>query len=197
MDWVSFTVTCAVNLVLAPQRGEALAPLVERHNTDFRRSYSRWAEAIYHGKYHYIGEYDLMCLAFLLDLGLYYLGVASQPFKRGVAGLREPVFTTKPSVPFYHLMRTYNRRLARIAQSRRARGVLGKTNHCRRFLFGGYTFAPSSGRPILRALLRWGILELKEGWRSWFRAATANESVPVEGVKIKPAPYAMNPAGNP
>src|SRR6185369_1055647 len=138
-----------------------------------------------------------MCLAFLLDLGLYYIGVASQPFKRGVAGLREPVFTTKPSVPFYHLMRTYNRRFARIAQSRRTRQVLGRTNDCRRFMFGGYTFAPSSGRPVLRALLSWGLLELREGWRSWFRKSAASEAAPVEAVKMKPAPYAMKPAGNP
>jgi len=197
MDWVSFTVTCAVNLVLAQQRGEAVAPLVDRHNTDFRRSYARWAEAIYHGKYQYIGEYDLMCLAFLLDLGLYYIGVASQPFKRGVAGLREPVFTTKPSVPFYHLMRTYNRRFARIAQARRGRGKLARMNHGRRFMFGGYTFAPSSGRPILRALWRWGLLELQEGWRTWFRPGTANESLPVEVAKTKPAVYEMKTVGHP
>ena len=49
-----------------------------------------------------------MRLAFLLDLGLYYFGVASQPFKRGVKGLTEPVFSTPPSTPFFYFMRTYN-----------------------------------------------------------------------------------------
>jgi hypothetical protein len=105
---------------------------------------------------------------------LYYLGVASQPFKRGFKALREPVFSTRPSVPFYHLMRTYNRRFAAMARSRRARGVWGRHNHCHRLMFGGYTFEGSSAKAILRALLAWGWLEFTEGWRSWFepRAST-------------------------
>src|SRR5262249_31948937 len=142
---------------------------------------------IYHGKYEYIGEYDLMRLAFLLDLGLYYLGVASQPYKRGIVGLREPAFTTPPSTPFFYLIRAYNRRFARIAQARRARGALGRRNACRRFMFGGYTFSPASGKPILSALLRWGCLELVEGWRSWFRRQAGTARAP----KAKAIPPAI------
>jgi hypothetical protein len=40
-----------------------------------------------------------------MDLGLYYIGVASQPFKLGTKALADPVFSTAPSVPFYHLMK--------------------------------------------------------------------------------------------
>jgi flavin-dependent dehydrogenase len=168
MDWVAFTVSGTVDLILKHRRGEALTPLLERFNANFSRSYERWAEAIYHGKYEYIGEYDLMRVAFMMDLGLYYLGVASQPFKYGMAGLLAPVFTTHPSIPFYYLMRTYNRRLARLAQRRRARKALHRANHARRFMFGGYTFSPVSARHIGRGLLHWAWLELTEGWRSWF-----------------------------
>jgi flavin-dependent dehydrogenase len=197
MDWVSFTVKRAVDLILAQLRGEALAPLVDRYNADFGCSYDRWFEAIYLGKYHYLGEYDLMRLAFLLDLGLYYLGVASQPFKRGVQGLREPVFMTPRSVPFFHLIRTYNRRFARIAQARRDRRALGRTNDCRRFMFGGYTFASSSCKPVVGALLRWGLLELKEGWRSWFGAKASSEISTAQKAEPKPVCYPIKAAGNP
>jgi flavin-dependent dehydrogenase len=197
MDWLAFTVTRAVDLILSQQRGEELAPLVEQHNANFRRSYQRWFEAVYRDKYHYLGEYDLTRLAFLLDLGLYYVGVASQPFKRGLDGLREPMFTTNPSVPFFHLMRGYNRRFARIAQARRARRALGRTNDCRRFMFGGYTFAPSSGKPILGALLRWGWLELTEGWRSWFSPRATNELPELGAAERKVAGCAMKAASNP
>ena len=167
MDWISFTTSSVARLIVAQQRGEATGPLVDRHNRDFSRSYARWFEALYLNKYEYMGEFDLMRLAFLLDLGLYYLGVASQPFKRGHKALTEPVFSTPPSVPFFHFIRTYNRRLARIARARRARKSCGRTNDHRRFMFGGYTFAPGSAIHLAKALASWAWLELTEGWRSW------------------------------
>jgi hypothetical protein len=168
MDWLSFTVMRATEMILAQQSGESAAQPVYEFNRDFTRSYDRWFEAIYLNKYEYLGDYELMRLGFLLDLGLYYLGVAAQPYQRGVAALREPVFTTAPSVPFYHLMRAYNRRLASMARCRRARGTWGRHNANRRFMFGGYTFSPASATLILKALLGWAWLEVTEGWRSWF-----------------------------
>src|SRR5688500_10935258 len=83
MDWISFTTTATTALIAAQRRGEALAPLIDEHNAAFIRSYRRWFEAIYKDKYEYLGEYDLMRLAFRMDLGLYYLGIVSQPFKFG------------------------------------------------------------------------------------------------------------------
>jgi len=183
MDWISFTSTATSKLIGAAQRGEELAPLLEIHNRVFARSYQRWFQAIYQDKYEYMGEFDLMRLAFLLDLGLYYLGVASQPFKRGAAALREPVFSTPRSAPFFHLIRAYNRRFARIARARRARNGLGRRNDSRRFLFKGYTFGAASALPVAKAIAGWGWLELKEGWRSWFgsrlRAGKEGEVSPV------------------
>jgi len=181
MDWISFSAIAAAELIAAQRRGEAMAPLVERHNRTFVTSYSRWFQAVYKDKYEYMGDYELMRLGFLLDLGLYYMGVASQPFKRGYEGFFEPVFTTTPSVPFFKLMSLYARRLAAMARSRRERGVWGRSNGGKRFMFGGYTFAPASSRHILRALLGWGALELREGWRTWFKGesrAAAASSVP-------------------
>ena len=173
MDWVAFTATATADLILAERRGEAVASRLAQHNRDFTRSYARWFEALYLDKYDYLGDFELMRLSFLLDLGLYYLGVASQPYRRGAAGLKQPVFSTRPSVPFFHFMRLYNRRLASIARVRRLRGTWGRSNAGRRFLFGGYTFSAKSVLPILRALLGWGWLELSEGWRSWFAARPA------------------------
>ena len=70
MDWISFTATCTAELILAQQRGEPLAERIARHNRDFTRSYERWFQAIYQDKYDYFGEYDLMRLAFQMDLGI-------------------------------------------------------------------------------------------------------------------------------
>jgi hypothetical protein len=120
-----------------------------------------------------MGDYDLMRVAFLMDLGFYYLGIASQPFKRGPRALLEPVFSTAPSVPFFHFMRAYNRRFASMARARRRRNCWGKGNHAQRFLIPGYTFSPVGSWFIAKAISRWAMLELTEGWRSWFQRKPA------------------------
>jgi hypothetical protein len=179
MDWISFTSYSSAQLILAQQRGEDLAPLVARHNEVFARSYRRWFEAIYKDKYEYMGEFDLMQRAFQLDLGLYYLGIASQPYKRGHQALTEPVFSTPPSTPFFYFIRAYNRRFAQIARARRARNRWGRFNEHRRHLFPGFTFSPRSSIPIIKTIASWAALELTEGWRTWF-APRASEPAALE-----------------
>ncbi len=177
IDWIAYTTSATTELIVAertgrtdPARDKMHQPLADRlahHQTSFDRAYHHWFQAIYQDKYEYFGDYELMRLAFLLDLGLYYLGVASQPYKFGAKALNKPVFSDPPSVPAYHFMRTYNQRFAQIARKRRERGTLGRANAGRRFLFGGFTFSPGSARPLLKAFAQWGWLELTEGWRSW------------------------------
>jgi len=171
MDWISFTASAAAELIVATSRSGDLAQRIKKHNQDFARSYQQWFQALYQDKYVYMGDFDLMRLAFLLDLGLYYLGVASQPYKRGAKALIEPVFSTPPSVPFFHFIRAYNRRFAQMGWSRRTRRQWGKHNDRRRFLFKGYTFTPNNALPLFRAMMGWFLLELREGWRSWFLKA--------------------------
>jgi hypothetical protein len=180
MDWISFTAFSSVELILAQQRGAEMAPLLAKHNRDFSRSYSWWFQAIYQDKYEYMGDYDLMRVAFMMDLGLYYIGVASQPFKRGARALLEPVFSTAPSIPVFYLMRAYNRRFASMARARRRRNCWGKRNHAQRFLVQGYTFSAVSSWFIGKAIGRWAMLELTEGWRSWFgrKPVPSQEEVP-------------------
>jgi flavin-dependent dehydrogenase len=167
MDWISFTTSSTAKLILDERSGAEVAPLIEHHNRVFSRSYDRWFQAIYEDKYEYMGEYDLMRIAFVLDVGFYYMGVASQPFKRGPMALLEPTFSTPPSVPFFHFIRYYNRRLAAIARHRRVRRAQALRNHGRRFMFPGYTFSAMSAMPIVKGLAGWLKLELTEGWKSW------------------------------
>jgi hypothetical protein len=185
MDWVSFTCWSSVQIVLAQLRGEDIKPMLERHNRDFSRSYARWFSAVYKDKYEYMGDYDLMRLAFQMDLGMYYIGVASQPFRRGTEALAEPVFSTGPSVPFFYWMRLYNRRFAQIARARRRRGVWGKSNDCRRCLVPGFTFSPKSSWPVVKSLVGWFWIELTEGWRTWFVSDTKSQPA---GQAVSPAP---------
>jgi flavin-dependent dehydrogenase len=168
MDWISYTCTRAATLISIQRKGEDLPGAIESHNRDFAKSYKRWFEAIYKDKYEYMGDYELLRIAFLLDLGLYYMGIVSQPFKRGPKALNEPNFSTPASVPFFYFIRCYNRRLAQMARSRRARGCHGMHNCGRRMLIGGYSLSPASSRLLIKAMFGWLFLEITEGWRSWF-----------------------------
>jgi flavin-dependent dehydrogenase len=172
MDWISFTATATAALIAAERRGEAVAPLVAEHNRRFTRSYRRWFEAIYQDKYEYIGEFDLFRLAFRMDLGLYYLGIVSQPFKFGEKALSLPPFAPAISTPVFHFICAYNRRMAAIARDRRRRRALGATNARREYLFPSFSLGASDAKFIAAAALCWLALELREGWRTWFGSAT-------------------------
>jgi flavin-dependent dehydrogenase len=167
MDWISFTATATAALIAAERRGEAVEPLVAQHNAAFTRSYRRWFEAIYQDKYDYLGEYDLMRIAFRMDLGLYYLGIVSQPFKFGPKALAIPPFSPAVSTPVFHFIRLYNRRMAAIARGRRRRRALGPANDRRHYLFPSFSLSSADVKFVAVAALRWLGLELTEGWRSW------------------------------
>ena len=167
MDWIAFTATRATDLITAERRGETVGERVERHNIDFARSYRHWFEAIYQDKYEYMGEFDLMSLAFTLDLGFYYVGIASQPFKMGPNALLVPPFSDEVSRPFFSFIRAYNRRLVKIARRRRRLNLLGRTNRGRRYLIPGFTLKSTDVGLLAKAVFRWIWLELSEGWHTW------------------------------
>ena len=114
-----------------------------------------------------MGEFDLMSLAFTMDLGFYYLGIASQPYKRGLKALLAPPFSEPLSRPFFYFIRAYNRRFAQIARRRRRLKILGHTNRSKRCLIPGFTLKPTDIALLLKALANWLWLELSEGWHSW------------------------------
>ena len=169
MDWISFTTTSAVDLISAQRRGEPMPERLARYNRVFSISHRSWFESVYQDKYEYMGEFDLMSLAFLLDLGFYYLGIVSQPFRMGMKALLTPPFSVPVSRPIFHLMRTYNRRFAQIARRRRSLNALGKTNRGGHCLTSGFTLGRGDIGLLTKMLLKWGWLELTEGWRSWGR----------------------------
>ena len=65
-------------------------------------------------------------------------------------------------------MRFYNGRFAAIARQRRTRHALGRSNSQRTFLFQSFSISPKDLPRIMAAAAQWMLLELREGWRSWF-----------------------------
>ncbi|HWA86555.1 MAG TPA: NAD(P)/FAD-dependent oxidoreductase [Opitutus sp.] len=173
MDWISFSTSAAAALIDASFRHKPVAPRVAKHNAAFRQSYDRWFRALYQDKYYYMGDFELMTLAFRLDLGLYYLGIVTQPFKHGHRYLENPPFSHPRSKWPFRLMQLYNRRLAAIARDRHRRGAWGRRNDRRHFAFISYEFNRRLPFRVAGLLLLWAKLELAEGWRSWFAAAPA------------------------
>ena len=187
MDWISFTASAAAELISAQRRGEPMTERIARHNRDFALSHRSWFESVYKDKYEYMGEWDLMSLAFRLDLGLYYLGIVSQPFKYGPRALLHPPFAAPLSRPVFHLMKTYNRRFAQIARRRRRENALGKTNRGNRCLIPGFTLSRGDVKQLSGAFAAWAWLEVTEGWRTWWERSR-------EEVALTPEPLIM-PSG--
>lgn len=187
MDWISFTTSSVAELITNQRNGADIVSHIEKHNRDFTISYDRWFNALYKDKYHYLGDYDLMELAFRLDLSLYYWGVVEPVFNTGEVALLAPPFSPPSGRFFAALMATYNRRFACIARRRRQLGLLGKSNDRRRSLIPGFTLDRSDTLRIFPMLSEWLRLELKEGWRSWRteadtlrRVVNDNPSLPPE-----------------
>lgn len=167
MDWISFTASRAADTIARQLAGECGAALAAKHDAELQLCLTRWFDALYRDKYHYLGEYDLLKLAFRLDLGLYYWGVVQAVFEDGEKGLLTAPFTHPAAGPVSGLMRIYNRRFARIAEHRRKTGRLGRMNDRQRLLIPGFTLHRGEIRKVVPLLWQWLKLELREGWRSW------------------------------
>ncbi|TDU72799.1 flavin-dependent dehydrogenase [Prosthecobacter fusiformis] len=168
MDWISFTTSSAANLITEQRKGLPMVERLEKYNRDFKVSHRRWFESLYKDKYEYMGEFDLMSLAFRLDLGLYYWGVVEVPFNHGEEALFAPPFSPPSGRLFSALMSLYNRRFAKIARRRRRVGTLGRTNSGNRCLIPGFMLKRSNMLQLFPLLGIWATLEIKEGWRTWF-----------------------------
>jgi hypothetical protein len=140
LDHLAMSVYAAVDLVaddletIGDETGAATAEarLKDRlatHNGRFLRSYRRWLEALYLGKYEILGDAELTACAYLVDTALYYLGIVT-PVYRQPASLANPTFglDNRQSRVAWRLMRFFNRRLNRMARQRRALGTYGRKN---------------------------------------------------------------------
>jgi len=70
LDHVGFSVEATTQLVLAETAGRLAPDAIARHNEIFVRSYWRFFDSIFEGKYKYMGEADLLSAAMLLEHSL-------------------------------------------------------------------------------------------------------------------------------
>jgi len=164
LDHVSISIYATARIVARDLSGGLDDADLEEHNRNFERSYDRWLEALYLGKYEILGDAELVACAYLFDTALYYLGVVT-PIYKDVESLANPPFGIgKPQATLaYRVMRAFNRRLRRLARWRRHAGTYGRRNvghgfRTKVFALGGR----AAILPLLHGLAIWLRLEAEQ-----------------------------------
>jgi hypothetical protein len=126
-------------------------------------------------------------VAFLLDVGAYFVGPVRQAY--GQSGHRYSDFPYAGPVgqTFGRVMRLYNHRLAAIAKRRIAAGMYGTNNLDTRMLLQGFTPDAQSLKLIFKGLIKWLAVE----WKSMFLRIRADR-VP-HGQQLAPVSRQQNP----
>jgi flavin-dependent dehydrogenase len=175
MDFGAWTISMAVDRILAEARGEPVC--LESLNARWRASYRGWFEAVYLDKYYYLGDRELMTAAYLMDLGMFFFGPVREIVHCTRKGFANPPFCGTVDVYFAKLMRFYNKRLAELARQKHAAGMYGNTNSgvCR-FVPG---FTPTSGiwRYIFEGARIWLLAELRMVFQRLRTAFIATKSL--------------------
>jgi flavin-dependent dehydrogenase len=158
LDHAGISVFATVRMIEGDLSGRldeaALESAVERHNQVFDRSYGKWLEALYLGKYELMGDAELLTAAYLVETALYYLGIVTTKY-RDLEHLRYPPYGEGiwQETLVFRIMRGFTRRLRTLARRRRELGLYGRRNSGWRLLGR----APGLGRhalPMLAAGLR-------------------------------------------
>jgi len=154
MDYCSWTSRVAFKRISEEYKGNSVD--IIKINEKFVRSYRTWFEALYKEKYTYIGDAELMSAAYLLDIGLFFLGPGRDAILYdGGDDLDCLPFNGPVDRVVGKIMRFYNKRFAAIARKRRAAGCYGRRNTGWQELYTEISPAPSVIKVLAKAGARW------------------------------------------
>ena len=165
MDWIAFTSNAASRLVLAGLKDSFIDQRIDRHNENFSASYERWFRAIYKDKYFYLGDLQIMDIAFRTDLGMYYLGVVRPLMKARSKNWNRPPFSHAKAKRAVWFLARRNARFVKIANRRRASGRFGQLNHQTYRPFDSYGFNWTLKARLTFLALRSFGLEIREAFK--------------------------------
>jgi len=129
LDWLAFTSNAASRLTLSGLKDSFTDLRVKRHNEAFASSYDHWFRSVYKDKYFYMGELDLMDIAFRSDLGSYYAGVVKPLLAGRSKNWNRPPFSHPKAQRAARFLTFTNARFVKIAARRRKREKLQRKNH--------------------------------------------------------------------
>ncbi len=165
LDHASITVWRTTRLLEDELAGRLDPGTLERelsdHNATLAGSYRNLSEALYEGKYELLGDAELTACAFLIDTASYYLGVVT-PAYRDLSTLRNPVLGPDfvAGRIAHRCLRFFNRRLQRLAEVRRERGLYGRRNRGWTLLIRPFETGPAGLRSLSSGLFLWLRIEL-------------------------------------
>ena len=162
LDYCAHTVYATHKIILDALDGNCVKEKTATYNSDFRNSYFRWYRALYRDKYNYLGDAELMWVAFLLDIGAYFVGPVRLVHEATDEEFSKLPYTGRIGAAVGRLMAFYNRRLSRIADKRIAAGTYGKKNLDHRWLIrNGLTPCLGARKVVFRGLWAWFKVEVK------------------------------------
>ena len=173
LDHAAVSICATTEIVEADLKGglDDLDARIASHNATFARSIPRWLDALYTDKYELFGDAELMRCAYLVDTGLYLLGVVG-PAHRTFAAMSNPIFG--PDLPQSRIaadfMRFFKSRLVKIARHRRAAGTYGRRNLGWRSYGPAFDLGARSAGNLRRGLQAWVALEAEQASRPLRRA---------------------------
>ncbi len=128
LDFCAHSVHIAHRLVLDSLSGKCVKEKIASHFAQYQESYFRWFDALYRGKYQYLGDARLMRAAFLLDIATYFIGPVQLVYRDTDREFSMMPYNGPIGAVFAKFMGLYNRRLEVIARKRLAAGTYGKEN---------------------------------------------------------------------
>ncbi len=167
LDQMAFSTHMRVDLILEALAGTPAEEMERRyadHNLRYARFFRYFYESIYRDKYHVLGDYDLMTIAFLMDTALYYLVAVKPLYNESASRLGMPPFYGDGAELGLWPMRFYAKRLVAIAKRKKALGTYGNHNDGRRPRFVGFTLRSGAHVMLWHGLLRWAKAEVENAW---------------------------------
>jgi len=161
LDFISYTASGVADIVGDALGGKDVTETRRDYNKRFQQQFHTWFEGVYKDKYYYMGDAELMSVAFLLDVGAYFVGPVRQAYGKDCHRYSELPYSGRVGQIFGKVMRFYNRRLAAIARRRIAAGIYGMNNLDKRMLLPGFTPDAQSFKLIFKGLRKWLAIEWK------------------------------------
>ncbi|GAA5483254.1 NAD(P)/FAD-dependent oxidoreductase [Haloferula sargassicola] len=128
LDFCAHSVYIANRVILNALSGQCVKAHLAGHFEQYQESYFRWFNALYRGKYQYLGDARLMRAAFLLDIATYFIGPVQLVYRVTDLEFSKMPYNGPIGNVFAKFMALYNRRLEVIARKRLAAGTYGREN---------------------------------------------------------------------
>jgi len=153
LDYCGHTVYAVTDMIKRASKGEDVSATQTYLQGAYKRSYRLWFESLYKGKYHYMGDAELVRISFIMDLGTYFIGPVRLVYDSPDYEWTRLPYDGPIGNLFAKFMAFYNRRLVAMAKKRWEKGTYGAWNNGMDLTLG------QSYSPNLSAFmfLRWGV----------------------------------------